>query len=281
MNRAALACPSRDVELRTSTRVSGRGGFHDDRVVTPSLPRATAPCPPEARVSHPAFVLASLITTTAAGRDPRNGDNRPVAAGAVAAAADLPSHGAISNGTVRLGDQPRGTHRRTRRRYRSARSPVRAHRRRRPDSRVLVRGVGRGRSDVEAPPVGRLRPAQRSASRQTSPSRASTSRRTQPTRRSRSVGGSASVTCTGRRRGRSSIRSISPSRTSAASSADVVYRRAMDWDVPPTEFDEFVTIQGSHPRLLDSTDNGFNHVNPLSPLSRPRCARDVQRRRAR
>ena len=41
----------------------------------------------------------------------------------------------------------------------------------------------------------------------------------------------------------------------------------MDWDVPPTEFDEFVTIQGSHPRLLDSTDNGFNHVNPLSPLS--------------
>ena len=56
----------------------------------------------------PAFVLASLITTTAAGRDPRNGDNRPVAAGAVAAAADLPSYGAISNGTVRLGINPQG-----------------------------------------------------------------------------------------------------------------------------------------------------------------------------
>ena len=48
--------------------------------------------------------------------------------------------------------------------------------------------------------------------------------------------------------------------------ADVVYRRAMDWDVPPTEFDEFVTIQGSHPRLLDASDNGFNNVNPLLPL---------------
>ena len=55
-----------------------------------------------------AFVLASLITTTAAGRDPRNGDTRPVAAGEVAAAADLPSYGAISNGTVRLGINPEG-----------------------------------------------------------------------------------------------------------------------------------------------------------------------------
>ena len=51
---SALACPSRYVELRTSTRVSGQGGgFHDDRVLRPSLPRATAPCPPEAHVSHP------------------------------------------------------------------------------------------------------------------------------------------------------------------------------------------------------------------------------------
>ena len=40
----------------------------------------------------------------------------------------------------------------------------------------------------------------------------------------------------------------------------------MDWAVPPTEFDEFVTIQGSHPRLLDASDNGFNNVNPLLPL---------------
>ena len=49
--------------------------------------------------------------------------------------------------------------------------------------------------------------------------------------------------------------------------ADVVYRRAMDWDVPPTEFDEFVTIAGSHPRLLEATDNGFNNVDPRLPLS--------------
>ena len=49
--------------------------------------------------------------------------------------------------------------------------------------------------------------------------------------------------------------------------ADVLYRRAMDWDVPPTEFDEFVTIAGSHPRLLEATDNGFNDVDPRVPLS--------------
>ena len=48
--------------------------------------------------------------------------------------------------------------------------------------------------------------------------------------------------------------------------ADVVYRRAMDWDVPPTEFSEYVTIQGAHSRLLDSTDYGFQNVNPLLPL---------------
>jgi hypothetical protein len=47
---------------------------------------------------------------------------------------------------------------------------------------------------------------------------------------------------------------------------DVVYRRAMDWDVPPTEFSEYVTIQGAHSRLLDSTDYGFQNVNPLLPL---------------
>ena len=51
-----------------------------------------------------------------------------------------------------------------------------------------------------------------------------------------------------------------------AAAADVVYRRAMDWDVPPTEFDEFVTVHGAHPRLLDATDNGFNNVDPLLPL---------------
>jgi lecithin:cholesterol acyltransferase len=47
---------------------------------------------------------------------------------------------------------------------------------------------------------------------------------------------------------------------------NIVYRRVMDWDVPPTEFDEFVTLHGTAPLLLDSTDNGFNDPNPLTPL---------------
>ncbi|HXV33986.1 MAG TPA: PxKF domain-containing protein [Gaiellaceae bacterium] len=47
----------------------------------------------------------------------------------------------------------------------------------------------------------------------------------------------------------------------------LVYRRAMDWDVPPTEFDEFVTLQGAAPYLLDSTNDGFAFVDPLVPLS--------------
>jgi RHS repeat-associated protein len=52
-----------------------------------------------------------------------------------------------------------------------------------------------------------------------------------------------------------------------AASSSLVYRRAMDWDVPPTEFDEFVTLQGSLPFLLDSTDDGFAYVDPLLPLT--------------
>lgn len=46
---------------------------------------------------------------------------------------------------------------------------------------------------------------------------------------------------------------------------DVKYVRAMDWDVPLTEFSEYVTIRGTATTtLLDrSTDNGFSNVNPL------------------
>ena len=40
--------------------------------------------------------------------------------------------------------------------------------------------------------------------------------------------------------------------------ADVQYQRAMDWDVPPTEFNEFVTIGGwPASALIHSGDNGF------------------------
>lgn len=41
---------------------------------------------------------------------------------------------------------------------------------------------------------------------------------------------------------------------------DLQYARAMDWDVPPTEFDEVVTLQGwPASALLHSGDNGFAH----------------------
>jgi hypothetical protein len=49
---------------------------------------------------------------------------------------------------------------------------------------------------------------------------------------------------------------------------EVRYRRAMDWDVPPTEFTEFVTIGGwPATTLIASNDNGFADGNPLIPAS--------------
>lgn len=52
---------------------------------------------------------------------------------------------------------------------------------------------------------------------------------------------------------------------------NIVYRRVMDWDVPPTEFNEFVTHQGVVANLvgnggnvLFASDNGFASGNPLS-----------------
>jgi len=48
---------------------------------------------------------------------------------------------------------------------------------------------------------------------------------------------------------------------------DLQYARAMDWDVPPTEFNEFVTIAGwPASALLHSGDNGFAtpFVSPLT-----------------
>ncbi|MFN4172877.1 MAG: autotransporter outer membrane beta-barrel domain-containing protein [Pseudorhodobacter sp.] len=48
----------------------------------------------------------------------------------------------------------------------------------------------------------------------------------------------------------------------------LVYRRAMDWDVPPTEFSEFVTIQGwPATRLIASSNDGFVDGNPHQPLT--------------
>lgn len=43
------------------------------------------------------------------------------------------------------------------------------------------------------------------------------------------------------------------------------YRRAMDWDIPPTEFEEYVTIQGSETAeaITFSSDDGFADGNPF------------------
>ncbi|MCW0180783.1 MAG: autotransporter outer membrane beta-barrel domain-containing protein [Zavarzinia sp.] len=42
------------------------------------------------------------------------------------------------------------------------------------------------------------------------------------------------------------------------------YRRAMDWDIPPTEFSEFVTIAGLPAgNIVATSDNGFANGNPL------------------
>ncbi|MDP3613935.1 MAG: PEP-CTERM sorting domain-containing protein, partial [Rubrivivax sp.] len=58
----------------------------------------------------------------------------------------------------------------------------------------------------------------------------------------------------------------------AAAVNDVRYVRVMDWDVPPTEFSELVTIRGTATTTLltRSHDNGFASSNPLaanSPLN--------------
>lgn len=56
---------------------------------------------------------------------------------------------------------------------------------------------------------------------------------------------------------------------------DLVYRRVMDWDIYPTPFAEYVTIQGVPSTLgyvasggttnvLQTDNNGFNSANPLS-----------------
>lgn len=57
--------------------------------------------------------------------------------------------------------------------------------------------------------------------------------------------------------------------------SNVKYVRVMDWDVPPTEFNEFVTIKGTATTTLleQSGDNGFASANPLAPYSNitPAC----------
>jgi hypothetical protein len=55
----------------------------------------------------------------------------------------------------------------------------------------------------------------------------------------------------------------------SSSARNLVYRRVMDWDVDPTTFNEFVTIQGTGAasNVLFASDDGFSSANPLSSPS--------------
>jgi type IV pilus assembly protein PilY1 len=56
--------------------------------------------------------------------------------------------------------------------------------------------------------------------------------------------------------------------TTGSTITDVRYSRATDWDIPPTPFNEFTTIQGwPATSLLFSNNNGFNAPNPLIDYS--------------
>jgi hypothetical protein len=56
----------------------------------------------------------------------------------------------------------------------------------------------------------------------------------------------------------------------SAAIEDLRYRRTFDWDVEPTAFDEFVTIQGTAAAadILKVTDNGIQTSDPLQPATK-------------
>ncbi|TQF78958.1 hypothetical protein FK498_08185 [Elioraea sp. Yellowstone] len=57
--------------------------------------------------------------------------------------------------------------------------------------------------------------------------------------------------------------------STGATVTGVQYARAMDWDVPPTEFNEFVEHAGvviGPGNLLHATDDGFASANPLTAI---------------
>ncbi len=63
--------------------------------------------------------------------------------------------------------------------------------------------------------------------------------------------------------------------TTGAAVTDLQYVRVMDWDVPPTEFSEFVTIKGtSFANLAQSGANGFDTANPLGGYNNAGYAAD-------
>lgn len=51
----------------------------------------------------------------------------------------------------------------------------------------------------------------------------------------------------------------------SAAGTRVLYDRAMDWDIAPTQFNELVTLQrGNSTKLIYSSDDGFDNADPLS-----------------
>jgi len=55
--------------------------------------------------------------------------------------------------------------------------------------------------------------------------------------------------------------------TGAGAVSDLLYRRLMDWDIMPTAFSEYVTLQGwPASALLHTSDDGFQSANPLSSI---------------
>lgn len=63
--------------------------------------------------------------------------------------------------------------------------------------------------------------------------------------------------------------SVKITNTGASTITGVRYVRVMDWDIPPTEFNELVTIKGTGTTTLlnRSHDNGFATANPLGSNS--------------
>lgn len=57
---------------------------------------------------------------------------------------------------------------------------------------------------------------------------------------------------------------VSVTNTGSNPIEDLRYRRAMDWDVEPTAFDEWTTMRGRTPQLLFNSDDGFASSDPLA-----------------
>jgi uncharacterized repeat protein (TIGR01451 family) len=60
------------------------------------------------------------------------------------------------------------------------------------------------------------------------------------------------------------VDSVKVTNTGSNDITDLRYRRAMDWDIEPTAFSEWVTNQGTPSELKFDSDDGFASVDPLA-----------------